>query len=143
VRTDDQKRFWSKVEFSGSCWLWTGTKSDTGYGNIYIDGSKQLAHRVAYELLVGPIPEGLDLDHLCRIRACVNPDHLEPVTRRENCLRGRRSKLLQRGTDTNARKTHCPKGHPYDEANTSIRGGRRHCRACHRDRMKAKRSVMV
>lgn len=88
----------------------------------------QQAHRVAYELFVAEIPEGFDLDHLCRNRGCVNPDHLEPVTRRENLLRGETIPAR------NARITHCPQGHPYDAENTRIRPcGRRRCAACNRE----------
>ena len=79
-------RFWAKVDKTETCWLWTGGQS-AGYGRFGFKGRPNLgAHRFAYELLVGPIPPGLDLDHLCRVRNCVNPDHLEPVTRRENLL---------------------------------------------------------
>lgn len=81
------------------------------------------AHRVAYEEIMGPVPEGLELDHLCRTRSCVNPSHLEPVTHREN---------MNRGDVATRRKTHCPKGHPYDEENTGIYNGYRNCRACAR-----------
>lgn len=88
-----------------------------------MDGERKVVHRIAYELLVGPIPDGLQLDHLCRVRNCVNPDHLEPVTGQENMRRG------YFGT-----KTHCPNGHAYDEANTYIfsntRGRHRQCRTC-------------
>ncbi len=85
------------------------------------------AHRVAYELSVADIPDGLELDHLCRVRHCVNPSHLEPVTPHENWARGQAISIL------NAQKTHCPQGHAYDEANTYISGrGIRGCRACNR-----------
>lgn len=69
------------------CWLWTGYVAAGGYGEFHLAGRTRKAHRVAYELLVGPVPEGLDLDHLCRVRRCVNPEHLEPVTRQENLRR--------------------------------------------------------
>jgi hypothetical protein len=75
------------------CWLWTGCVGDGGYGQVTIAQRRHKAHRAVYELLVGPIPEGLDLDHLCRVRRCVNPDHLEPVTRSENLRRGHLGKL--------------------------------------------------
>jgi hypothetical protein len=80
-----------------------------------------MAHRIAYELLVGPISEGMQLDHLCRNPSCVNPTHLEPVTSQENIIRER------------AARGQCPKGHPYDDANTSVWGGRRYCRTCRND----------
>ena len=95
------------------------------------------AHRLAYELVKGPISDGLQIDHLCRNRACINPDHLEAVTQRENILRGEGVAAL------NARKTHCPQGHAYDEENTLILTGRqagaRRCQICARDRKYAGR----
>jgi hypothetical protein len=91
--------FWRKVNRDGPlpqerpdlgpCWLWTGATNGDGYGRTEWDEGQQPAHRVAYELIVGPIPDGLDLDHLCRVHACVRPEHLDPVTRRENLARGR------------------------------------------------------
>lgn len=128
--------FWSKVDKADpdGCWLWTGTKVPSGYGRLWIAQRPFAAHRVAYEWLVGPIPEGLQLDHLCRVRRCVNPAHLEPVTSRENTMRG------LNWAARNAEKTHCPQGHPYDEANTYLRsGGGRGCRACHREAARAQR----
>lgn len=112
----------------GGCWIWQGAKSPDGHGRIGVGkGSKlQYVHRVVYEILVGPIPSGLVLDHLCRVRACCNPAHLEPVTQAVN---------LDRAPDAlatkNKAKTHCPHGHPYDFLNTyyNKRGGRS-CRAC-------------
>ena len=96
-----------------------------GYGQISVEGRKQLTHRVAYELLVGPIPDGLQLDHLCRNRACWRPDHLEPVTNRVNTLRG------DKVTARSAQVTHDPYGHPYSGDNLIISSqGRRVCRIC-------------
>jgi hypothetical protein len=130
------ERFWAKVRKTETCWLWTANLNNSGYGLFWVAGvdDKVPAHRIAYELLIGPIPEGLTIDHLCRVRACVRPDHLEPVTHRENMLRGK-----------HARKMHCPKGHPYDVRNTFItRRGHRECRACkqkrERDRYRLKHS---
>lgn len=122
-----EDRFWSQVAKSDGCWLWTGAKS-ARYGRFGTSGRVVQAHRHAYELLVGPIPEGYDLDHLCRTTLCVRPDHLEPVTHRENVLRG---ESLQA---QNARKTHCPQGHPYDAENTYIQPstGGRLCLTCNR-----------
>lgn len=108
------------------CWLWTGPENGTGYGRPFYDGRRVYAHRLIYELLVGPIPEGLQLDHLCRNRGCVSPWHLEPVTCQEN---------LRRGRHFEREKTQCPSGHPYDEVNTYYRRSnpnKRCCRACNR-----------
>ncbi len=127
-------RFWSKVaaEAKGGCWIWTAGTS-RGYGQFFESGRMRPAHRISYEALVGPIPPDRDLDHLCRTRVCCNPMHLEIVTRRVNLLRG------ETVTARNAAATHCPKGHPYDNANTGSNGpGRRRCRAC--DRIRSKRS---
>lgn len=91
LRPSVEQRFWAKVDRRGSdeCWPWTGAKLQHGYGHLKVGESYPPAHRVAYELLVGPIPEGLQIDHLCRVRDCVNPAHLEPVTNAENGRRGR------------------------------------------------------
>jgi len=125
------ERFWAKVDRRGpeECWLWTASLNQAGYGQINPGGGgiPLRAHRVTYEWLVGPIPEGLELDHLCRNRACVNPKHLEAVTHRENILRGESPMAVR------ARDTACPRGHPYDEANTyRYANGTRRCRACDR-----------
>lgn len=125
-------RFWSKVDASGDCWIWTGSINPVnGYSHTYWGGHTNSGHRAAYEMLVGPIPEGLQLDHLCRVRACVNPDHLEPVTARENVRRSPSALIARFGT-----RTHCSAGHEYTEANTLIRhqakGVFRQCRECSR-----------
>ena len=109
-------RLWEKVAV-GDCWEWTGALT-YGYGVIGIGGRTRRAHRVAYELLVGPILEGLTIDHLCRNRACVNPDHLEPVPHLENLRRGRHA-------NQNTAKAVCLRGHEYQK-----RGGRRYCKTC-------------
>lgn len=109
------------------CWIWLGPDAGAGYGAIQINGKTFGAHRVVYEMEIGPIPEGLVIDHLCRNRICVNPSHLEPVTFGENVLRGNSP------TAINARKVECKRGHAFDEENTMIlSGGRRGCRICTR-----------
>ncbi len=139
-RTPLAERFWAKVEKSDGCWTWTGANY-IGYGQISEggrDGRLLKAHRVAYELLVGPIPDGLDLDHLCRNPSCVNPAHLEPVTHRENLRRGMGL------VGINARATHCKNGHPFDEANTyHPRRGGRDCRRCKYVRRAAHRRALA
>ncbi len=132
----EQRRFLTKFRVGDGCWEWTASVRRDGYGQFRLDGRVVSAHRVSYGLFVGPIPEGLTLDHLCRNRLCVRPDHLEPVTLCENILRGE-SLPAQ-----NARKTQCPQGHAYDEANTRIgRHGWRVCRTCHRDRERERRGL--
>ena len=123
-------RFWSKVNRTGSCWLWIGAVHSGGYGVFGIgDGTKTTyAHRWAYETLVGPIPDGLEVDHLCRTRNCVRVDHLELVTHKENILRG------VGGPAINAAKTHCLYGHAFRFPNVYIdERGWRHCRTCWRE----------
>jgi hypothetical protein len=110
--------FWQRVDASGDCWEWLGWRDRYGYGQF----RSRRAHRVVWERLVGPIPAGLTIDHRCRNHGCVNPDHMEPVTRRENGLRGFSPPAL------NARKELCHLGHPL-----SSRNGRRHCPACVRE----------
>ena len=121
-------RFWQFVlpEPNSGCWLWAGTMSGNGYGRIRDDRDRQIqAHRAAYELFVGPVSKGLDLDHLCRVRCCVNPDHLDLVTVTENVMRGFGIPA------NNARKTHCKRGHLLAGNNLRIRpDGRRVCRTC-------------
>lgn len=115
-------RILARLLIGDGCWLWPGSTA-SGYGHL----RGTLVHRAVYEGLRGPIPEGMQLDHLCRVRLCCNPSHLEPVTNRENILRG------VGVSAENARKTHCRLGHPFDASNTwtDKRGGR-HCRECGR-----------
>ena len=115
------------------CWTWTAYANKGGYGvfaALAHYGRSVLAHRFIFEHLYGSVPDGLDLDHLCRTRNCVNPDHLEVVTRQENLLRG-----------TYARITHCPQGHPYDVENTSYTEGHRRCKTCNREKAKRNREA--
>jgi hypothetical protein len=129
---DPVERFWRKIDRRGpdECWLWTPPSRvrfrGLEYGNFYTPSGNVLAHRFAYELLVGPIPDDKEIDHLCRNTLCVNPAHLEPVPHRTNVLRGTALAAL------NAKKTHCVNGHPFDEANTYVTAaGHRRCRRCH------------
>jgi len=107
------------------CWLWAGGDAGEGYGASYHNKKVKRAHIVVYELLVGPVPQGLTLDHTCRVRCCVNPDHLEPVTRVVNIMRG------EGACAKHARKTHCPQGHEYTRENTQLWKTYRYCKACH------------
>jgi len=125
--------FCSPEPFSG-CWLWMAGIARNGYGYLSFRGTRWLAHRISYEAHVGVIPEGLDLDHLCRNRSCVNPVHLEPVTRKVNLGR---SSLIGRGAGKHqSAKTHCPQGHEYTPENTRQMKQRkgRICRECDRIR---------
>lgn len=128
------------IDEATGCWLWQGCKTYQGYGRMIRLRANHMAHRVVYEDLVGPVPDGLVLDHLCRVRHCVNPAHLEPVTNRENILRG---------TGFAARKaaqSHCVNGHPLSGENIYPYKGGRLCRTCRRARhntpeQKAKASI--
>ena len=127
----EAERFWAKVQRTDGCWFWMGGKN-RGYGKFHVSGRSLKAHRYAYELLVASIPnttedeKRITLDHLCRTKECVNPAHLEPVTIKENVLRGESFSAI------NARKTHCPQGHEYTPENTNSRPSKpgRYCRAC-------------
>lgn len=128
-------RFLSKIEKNGTCWVWKACIDKLGYGRLRIGGRKGRAfeaHIVAYRLFVGDIPEGLELDHLCRNRACVNPDHLEPVTHSENMKRG-----------AHAIKTSCIRGHAFTEENTAVYKNRRNCKACEKARREERRGNHV
>lgn len=131
-------RFWKKVKKTDSCWEWLVSKTKGGYGQFNLDGKGDMryAHRLSYEFLVGPIPKGMQLDHLCRNRGCVNPEHLEIVDNKTNSLRGISEPAK------NARKTHCIAGHPLSGKNLYIvhlSSGEvwRRCATCHKRRNKA------
>lgn len=120
------ERFWAKVDFSDDgCWEWRGCRSWWGYGLFRLDGKMAAAHRVAYQRVIGAIPEGLEIDHICERRACVRPDHLRPLTHRENMCRSQTAPSA-----INARKTHCVHGHEFTVATTRVHDGRRICRTC-------------
>jgi hypothetical protein len=117
------------INWETGCWEWAGGRNQGGYGQIQTDGGLRVVHRVSYKLLTGPIPDGLTLDHLCRVRHCLNPAHLEAVSMRVNTLRGKTVPAF------NAAKTNCLHGHEYTPENTYVTpDGRRQCRACMRIR---------
>lgn len=131
--TSSAERFWARVDKSGDCWIWTGTAAGAGYGHFYVGGGRKnrirtYAHRWSYEQTKGPIPAGLEIDHRCRVRRCVNPDHLEPATHAEN---QRRTAGNKHGPyDVGAS---CRQGHERTTENTGINGaGYRFCRPCRR-----------
>ena len=137
------ERFWSHVDLTEECWLWIDSVATGGYAQFFAEGHREQAHRVAYKLIVGPIPEGLDLDHLCHTvecklgkdcphRRCVRPTHLAPSTNRANLRRGRTGAWL-------GERTHCKNGHPWDERNTGRWNGYRVCRMCGRLRAREKK----
>jgi hypothetical protein len=120
LRASPEDRFWDNVFVTESCWLWLGAKDTYGYGQFSVGGRLVLVHKWAYVRWRGSVPLGKELDHLCRVRRCVNPTHLQAVSHRLNMSRGYW-----------ARKTYCPKGHPYDARNTFFQAnGQRTCREC-------------
>lgn len=141
-RAVQRRRAWlsecARTLGASACWIWPGATNGAGYCQVMTGGVRIMAHRFAYEQLVGPIPLGKELDHLCRNRQCVNPAHLEVVTSRENALRSPTSPSA-----INARKTHCCRGHELNFQNTILefRGGTvvgRHCRICKQMRAKTR-----
>lgn len=123
-------RFWPKVRISEGCWLWTAARLPNGYGSIGIAGKQHGAHRVSWAMANGRWPSGMVL-HRCGNRQCVRPDHLYEGNNSRNML-----DAVEDGTHRQTRKTHCPAGHPYDEANTYVSPttGYRYCRTCNRDK---------
>ena len=144
MRGTPEERFWAKVNKNGPipehcpelgpCWLWTAA-TIKGYGSFHWEG-ENLSHRISFIWMVGPIPSGEELDHLCRVPPCVNPSHLESVTRRVNQLRGFSPAGIA------SRRTECPKGHPYDGVYTKKSGGQvRYCKQCHREYVKEHKNL--
>lgn len=139
IDADEVGRFWAKVvvDCACDCWVWVGARTAAGYGQLNLRYRRTYAHRAAYETWRGPIPDGLHIDHLCRVRACANPWHMEPVTREENWMRGVGAPAV------NARKTHCDYGHPIEGPEAKLAQykcltilGRRSCLICERRRQR-------
>jgi hypothetical protein len=143
TRIHPHERFWAQVERTDGCWNWTGYVEPKGYGRFSPmsgrDPNKRSfqAHRYAYEMVIGPIPEGLEIDHLCRNRRCIRPEHLEAVTHLEN---------LERGETRVARKfdTHCQRGHPFSGDNLGRQpSGRRYCKTCYNAARRRRRKALM
>lgn len=129
-RVDIKEKLFSYINKTDTCWLWNGPIGTGGYGmfsTAHSRGYSIRAHRAAYQIIVGTIPDDMVIDHLCRVRACVNPDHLEVVTPNENALRRAQA------------HTHCPQGHLFDSKNTYLYQNKKCCRACHNAREKNRR----
>lgn len=130
----DMDRFLAKVTVAADgCWNWNASLTEGGYGQFFVRGKRWRSHRFSYTNHRGAIPDGLELDHLCRNRQCCNPEHLEAVSRRENQKRGTSPVSL------NIDATQCVNGHAFNEANTRYIDDRRQCRACERDRKRRSR----
>lgn len=144
------ERFWSKVDKTDDCWLWTGYIKPNGYATFYPGGGRHVdkvyVHRWAYEATRGLILDGLEVDHLCNVRHCVNPAHLEAVSRRENLDRRNDAqgwqRLPVRGLPRSL-KTHCKHGHPFDAENTYWHSGYRYCKTCRRGRSRARDRMSI
>jgi len=122
------ERFWNKVRKTDQCWNWIASVDGKGYGQFNLSRKMVSVHRISYILAKGSIPKELELDHLCRNKICVNPNHLETVTHRENLLRGKSPSAL------NAKKTHCIRGHEFTPENTyRKKNNRKNCKICHKE----------
>lgn len=142
MNSTELERFFDKVqpEPNSGCWLWDGATNSAGYGHFRCKGRVQSAYRVIFEHEKGPIPKDLEIDHLCNVRCCVNPDHLEVVTRLENCRRS-----WERGRRPGANPTsHCPKGHPYAGDNLAFNNrDQKYCLQCKREKDRAAYATKV
>jgi hypothetical protein len=128
LTADSTVRLWTQTQLSDGCWEWQGVTNNYGYGRIRHQGRYTLAHRLAYELAYGPIPDKLQIHHRCANRRCIRPGHLQALTHREHRA------IEPSPAEINAAKTHCHRGHPFTAANTRRRAnGRRDCLACARD----------
>ena len=133
-KINTERDFWLKVDKGSGCWEWLGHKTQGGYGVYPFEGRTHTAHRLSYRFAKGPIPTGLEIDHLCRNHGCVNPDHIEAVTHRVNMVRGNTFIAAKVG------QTHCIHGHLFNEKNTYIKpNGTRMCRSCSASRAKRRR----
>jgi len=139
--TDRTARFWEKVVVTPGCWLWTGYVGPTGYGQVKWDGKMRAVHHIALLIVGSSRPEGLETDHLCFVRRCVNPAHLEWVTHRENIRRSEDRLFGGKQGSYQRSKTHCVNGHPFDASNTRLvveKAGnvRRRCVTCQNEATK-------
>lgn len=131
---DPINRFFDKIKKTDSCWIWIGAQQKgSNYGHFWVNNKLIRPHRFSYEHFIGEIPEGFAIDHLCGTPLCVNPQHLEAVTWKENNLRS------SSPSSKNAKKTHCLNGHSFNKENTYIYKGSRICKQCRREHMRNKR----
>ena len=132
-RPSVEQRFFDKVTYTPTCWIWHAAQDGHGYGHFYYQGKVRKAYWAAYVMQVGPVPSGLELDHICRVQLCVNPLHLEPVTKQENMRRGYWPPMVS------SRRDCCEQGHAYTPENLYVAStGHRYCRTCKRERWNLK-----